>query len=307
MGKIDLKTRIGKTLFKNPIWVASGTFGSGEEFKEFVPLEEIGAIVTKTVTLKKREGNSTPRVIETTGGMVNSIGLENKGVKHFIQNILPETKKYKTNIIVSIAGKDKKEIREIAKEVGKLDVQGIELNLSCPNVEHKTSKYKLMAQDPDVVREIIRAIRKIIKIPLFAKLTPNVTDISEIAKAAQDAGSDAVSLVNTFSAIVIDPYEMKPILGNKVGGLSGPAIKPMAIKAVWDVYGKIKIPIIGIGGIMTGLDVAEFMLAGASAVQVGTANLVDPTCYLEIKNEFINYLQKKKIKAAKDIVGKAKG
>ena len=307
MGKIDLKTRIGETLFKNPIWVASGTFGSGEEFKEFVPLEEIGAIVTKTVTLKKREGNSTPRVIETTGGMVNSIGLENKGVKHFIQNILPETKKYKTNIIVSIAGKDKKEIREIAKEVGKLDVQGIELNLSCPNVEHKTSKYKLMAQDPDVVREIIRAIRKIIKIPLFAKLTPNVTDISEIAKAAQDAGSDAVSLVNTFSAIVIDPYEMKPILGNKVGGLSGPAIKPMAIKAVWDVYGKIKIPIIGIGGIMTGLDVAEFMLAGASAVQVGTANLVDPTCYLEIKNEFINYLQKKKIKAAKDIVGKAKG
>lgn len=307
MGKIDLKTRIGKTLFKNPIWVASGTFGSGEEFKEFVPLEEIGAIVTKTVTLKKREGNSTPRVIETTGGMVNSIGLENKGVKHFIQNILPETKKYKTNIIVSIAGKDKKEIREIAKEVGKLDVQGIELNLSCPNVEHKTSKYKLMAQDPDVVREIIRAIRKIIKIPLFAKLTPNVTDISEIAKAAQDAGSDAVSLVNTFSAIVIDPYEMKPILGNKVGGLSGPAIKPMAIKAVWDVYGKIKIPIIGIGGIMTGLDVAEFMLAGASAVQVGTANLVDPTCYLEIKNEFINYLQEKKIKTAKDIVGKAKG
>ena len=307
MGKIDLKTRIGKTLFKNPIWVASGTFGSGEEFKEFVPLEEIGAIVTKTVTLKKREGNSTPRVIETTGGMVNSIGLENKGVKHFIQNILPETKKYKTNIIVSIAGKDKKEIREIAKEVGKLDVQGIELNLSCPNVEHKTSKFKLMAQDPDVVREIIRAIRKIIKIPLFAKLTPNVTDISEIAKAAQDAGSDAVSLVNTFSAIVIDPYEMKPILGNKVGGLSGPAIKPMAIKAVWDVYGKIKIPIIGIGGIMTGLDVAEFMLAGASAVQVGTANLVDPTCYLEIKNEFINYLQEKKIKTAKDIVGKAKG
>ena len=307
MGNVDLKSKIGKTLFKNPIWVASGTFGSGEEFKDFVELTDVGAIVTKTITLKKRQGNPAPRIVETTGGIVNSIGLENKGVKYFIQNILPETKKYKTSIIVSIAGKDKKEIKELAKEVSGLNVQGIELNLSCPNVKHKTSKYNLMAQDERVVKEIIKSIRQTIKVPLFAKLTPNVTDIAPIAKAAKDAGSDAVSLVNTFSAMVIDPYGMKPVLGNKVGGLSGPAIKPMALKAVWDVYKKVKIPIIGIGGIMTGLDAVEFMLAGASAVQIGTANLADPDCYGKIKNEFIEYLEEKKIKRAQIIVGKLKG
>ena len=299
---MNLKTRIGKTTFNNPIWVASGTFGNGKEFAEFLKLKDIGAIVTKTVTLEKREGNPAPRIVETPAGMLNSIGLENPGADVFIKEKVPFLKKEKATFIVSIAGFGDKDFLACVEKLKK-STDTIELNLSCPNVTHKGTKHKLIAQDAKATAALIKKVRKNTKQNIIAKLTPNVTDIATIAKAAEDSGADAVALVNTYLGMAVDAETQKPILGNIVGGLSGPAIKPMALKAVRDVYKKVKIPVIGIGGIMTGTCVAEFMLCGASAVQVGTANFTDPKIYEKILKEFKEYLKRKKIKAAKDLVG----
>ena len=302
--KLDIK--IGKTLFQNPVWVASGTFGNGKEFEEFVDLDKMGAILPKTVTLNAREGNPTPRVCETASGLLNSIGLENKGIKYFRKETVEYLKKFKARTVASIAGSTEKEFYICAKELtGKRAPHALEINLSCPNVEHKAGKHKLFAQDPETTARIIRGIKKITDKTVIAKLTPNVTDIADIALAAERAGADAVSLVNTYMGMAIDAKAKKPFLGNIAGGLSGPAIKPLALKAVWDVYKKIKIPIIGMGGIMTGKDVAEFMLAGATAVQVGTANFVNPGAYNEILAGFKRYLKEEKITKLKDLVGKA--
>jgi dihydroorotate dehydrogenase (NAD+) catalytic subunit len=303
---MDLSVKIGKTIFKNPIWVASGTFGYGREFEDFMDLNEVGAIITKTVTLEAREGNPPPRLVETPSGLLNSIGLENKGVRHFKREYYPFLKNLKTRIIVSIAGHGPGEFEKCAERFsGKDAPDAIELNLSCPNVTHGGTRHALIAQDVRATERIVKAVRKKLKCTLIAKLTPNVTDIAKIAEAAESGGADAVSLVNTYFGMAVDPLTMEPLLGNVTGGLSGPAIKPMALKAVWDVYDKVKVPVIGMGGIMNGLDVAEFMISGASAVQVGTANLADPDSYKRILGEFKAYLRGKK-KDAGAIVGKLK-
>lgn len=291
--------------FNNPIWVASGTFASGEEFTDFLNLDTIGAIITKTVTLNARHGNPPPRIMETASGILNSIGLENPGAEAFKQAQYPRLKKLNTKIIISIAGTSIEEFTECIKILSEADFPAaFELNLSCPNVTHGQTKYKLMAQDSQLTEQIISAVKKNTNIPIIAKLTPNVTDIAAIAKAAEAGGADAVALVNTYLGMAVDAHTRQPLLGNIVGGLSGPAIKPLALRAVWETYKNISIPIIGIGGIMTGIDVAEFMLCGAQAVQIGTANLVDPDAYTKIMSEFKNYLNQHNIKQAADLVGK---
>ncbi|MFH1553228.1 MAG: dihydroorotate dehydrogenase [Candidatus Omnitrophota bacterium] len=302
---MDLKVKIGKTIFKNPVWVASGTFGNGEEYQDFVDLGKVGAVIAKTVTLNAREGNPPPRIVETSSGMLNSIGLENKGIDHFKRELYPFLKKIKTKIIVSIAGYGKEEFTRCAEKLsGKDAPDAIELNLSCPNVAHGGTKGLLIAQDPRMTEKIVSAVRRKTGGVLIAKLAPNVTDIAVIARAAEAGGADAVSLVNTYMGMAVDAEEARPVLGNLVGGLSGPAIKPMALKAVWDVYNSVRLPIIGIGGVMTGLDVAEFMLCGARAVQVGTANFVNPDAQNRILEEFKAYLKRKKIQKASALVGK---
>ena len=306
---MDLKIKLAGITFENPIWVASGTFGTkGQEFEDFIDFAQVGAIVTKTVTLLPREGNPPPRVVETRSGLLNSIGLPNKGINSFVSKELPELKKMPTKIIVSIAGTSLKDIEKMIKKIPEnIMPDAIELNLSCPNVTHGKTKYKLTAQDPQATEKMVKIAVGTAKCPIIAKLTPNVTDITEIAKAAKKAGAQAVSLVNTYAGIAIDVEEMKPVLGNVVGGLSGPAIKPLALKAVRDVYNSVDIPIVGIGGIVGGVDVAEFMLCGARAVQVGTANLIDPDAHKRISKEFEKYLILKGIKKASGLTGKLKG
>ena len=304
---MDLTAKIGKIKFSNPIWVASGTFGCGEDFKDFLDLKTIGAIVAKTVTLKGREGNRPPRVVETASGMLNAIGLENGGAQMFKQGCYPLLKKAGTRIIVSISGPSEKEFAECAKILAEKSFpDAFEVNLSCPNIAHGKKSGALIAQDPKATEKIIKSIKKTCPHLTIAKLTPNVTSIGEIAKAAEAGGADAVSLVNTYYGMAVDSDSMSPVLGNITGGLSGPAIKPMALKAVYDVYKAVKIPIIGMGGIMSGRDVAEFMLCGAACVQVGTANLTDPTNYKKILKEFEQYLKEKNIKQASSLVGKLK-
>jgi len=303
--KQDLTIKIGGTEFVNPVWVASGTFGSGDEFRDFVDLKKIGAVITKTVTMAARAGNPSPRVVETPSGLLNSIGLENGGITDFKKEILPGLRKTGTRIIASISGSTEMEFADCAAEMNKKPApDALEINLSCPNVTHKGGKYALFAQDPGMTEKIVKSLKRVTGGTLIVKLTPNVTDIKEIAKAAETGGADAVSLVNTYFGMAVDAGSMRPLLGNITGGLSGPAIKPMALKAVWDVYNAVKIPVIGIGGIMTGTDIAEFMLCGATAVQLGTVNFVDPACYPKILKEFTGYMKRKKITRIKDLVGK---
>ncbi|HNX90912.1 MAG TPA: dihydroorotate dehydrogenase [Candidatus Omnitrophota bacterium] len=305
--KIDMRIKIAGITFDNPVWTASGTFGYGQEFEGLVDLNKVGAIVAKTVTLNARDGNPAPRVVETPSGMLNSIGLENKGIDYFKKTGLSFMKKFRTKAIASIAGSTEEEFIKCAEIMSKDETpDAIEVNLSCPNVHHSAGKYKLFAQDPELIERLVGEIKKVSKVPVIVKLTPNVTDITETAKAAEEGGADAVSLVNTYLGMAVDAETMKPLLGNVVGGLSGPAIKPIALRAVREVYKSISIPIIGIGGIMSGLDVAEFMLCGARAVQVGTANFVDPSGIENIIKEFEEYLERKNIKNAEDIIGKLK-
>jgi len=258
---------------KNPVMVASGTFGFGEEYSEYFNLNKLGAIVTKSVTLKPRAGNPPPRICETPSGMLNSIGLQNEGVKVFLEKHLPFLSQFDTPVIVNVAGETIKEYVEVCKALSKeKKVAGIELNISCPNVKRGGMSFGV---DPKCTGEVVRAARAATKLPLIAKLTPNVTDITVIAKAAVSAGADALSLINTVLGMAIDIKTKKPKLATLTGGLSGPAIKPIAVRMVWQAAQAVKVPIIGIGGIMTADDVQEFLLAGASAIQVGTANFID--------------------------------
>jgi dihydroorotate dehydrogenase (NAD+) catalytic subunit len=305
MGVNSLKTKIGNLELKNPVILASGTCGFGKELKELININSVGAIVTKTITVEKKEGNPPPRVIEAPSGLLNSIGLDNDGLKDFMFDKVPYLSKLKTSVIVSIAGDSEEEFIKLGSELSKIPcVAAIEVNLSCPNVIHKETKNTLIAQDPIAVSRIISALRKITKHTLIAKLSPNVTDIKEIAIACEEAGSDAVSLINTYPAMLIDIDTMKPKLGNITGGLSGPSIKPLALKCVWDAYQAIKIPIIGMGGIMTYKDAIEFILCGASAIQIGSVNFVDPKASANIISGIEKYLKNKNIKTVKSLVGK---
>ncbi|MFH1304805.1 MAG: dihydroorotate dehydrogenase [Candidatus Omnitrophota bacterium] len=302
---MDLKIKIGWVTFKNPVWVASGTFGNAEEFREFLDPAGIRDVVTKTLTLNGREGNPPPRIVETASGILNAIGLENKGIARFKKENYPFLKKLKTRIIISIAGTDKKEIAECAGAFsGRNEPDAIEVNLSCPNVTRAHGP--VIAQDARRTKEAIAAVKRKVKCPVIAKLSPNVTSIASIAAAAEAGGADAIALVNTYAAMAVDAEEMTPILGNVTGGLSGPAIKPMALKAVRDAYHAVTIPVIGMGGVMTGTDIAEFMLCGATAVAIGTANLADPAAHSKILAEFKRYLRRKKIKRARELTGALK-
>jgi len=300
---IDLNVKIGKLKLKNPVMVASGTFGYAEEFKDFFDVKNLGAIVTKTITLNPRPGNPMPRTCETAAGMLNSIGLENPGLDVFIKENLPKLKDIGVPIVVSIASeKNPAEFIELASRLDKIDeVCALELNISCPNL-----KNKLISQDARATYSVVNAVRKMMDKTIITKLSPNVTDITEIAKVAQDAGSDAISLVNTFLGMAIDADTKKSKLANITGGLSGPAIKPIALRMVYEAASAVKIPVIGIGGIITALDAIEFIIAGAQAVQVGTANFINPRSAQDIIDGLTKYLKESKINRLEDLKGSLK-
>ena len=302
---INLSVKIGKLKLKNPVMVASGTFGYAEEFKDFINLKALGAIVTKTITLKPRKGNPPPRTCETPAGMLNSIGLENPGLEVFLKEKLPFLMKLKVPVIISIASEnDPEEFVELAKKINKINtISALELNISCPNV---VGHRDLISQDSKATYRIVSSVRKVTSKVLITKLSPNVTSISEIAKAAESAGSDAVSLINTLSGMSIDVEKRKPKLAAITGGLSGPAIRPVAIKMVWEVYNKIKIPIIGMGGIMDSSSALEFFIAGATAVGIGTANFINPQAIVEIVSGIKAYLQRNKISEIGKLTGNLK-
>ena len=286
---------------KNPVTVASGTFGYGREMSQFFDLSQLGGIITKGTTLKPRSGNKPPRVCETTGGMLNSIGLQNPGVEFFAQNDLPFLRKFDTAVIVNACGSTIEEYVELCKILDKLDIDGVELNLSCPNVNAGCMAF---GNTYDGVKEVTSQVRKVLQKPLIVKLTPNVTNIAEIAKAVEDAGADGVSLINTLLGMKIDVHTRKPVLANNTGGLSGPAIKPVAVRMVYQVAQAVNIPILGMGGIVNGEDAIEFMLAGANAISIGAGNFVSPTTSIDTIFQIEDYMKKYNIQDINDIVGK---
>lgn len=286
---------------KNPVTVASGTFGYGREFSNFFDLSKLGGIITKGTSLKPKSGNKPPRVCETASGMLNSIGLQNPGVEYFAQNDLPFLRKFDTAIIVNACGSTIDEYVELCKILNTLDIDGVELNLSCPNVKAGCMAF---GNTYDGVKEITSKVRKVLQKPLIVKLTPNVTNIAEIAKAVEDAGADGVSLINTLLGMKIDINKRKPVLANNTGGLSGPAIKPVAVRMVYQVAQAVKIPILGMGGIVSGEDAIEFMLAGASAISIGAGNFISPTTSINTISQIEDYMRKNNIQDIKEIVGK---
>lgn len=301
--KPDLNVTIGGIEMKNPVMCASGTFGFGEEYARFFDPGLMGALVTKTITLKPREGNPPPRTKETPSGMLNSIGLQNPGIEGFVRQKLPFLRKFRVPVIVSIAGENSEEYVELAKELGRVrGISGIEMNISCPNVSSK----KLFSQDKDSTYSVVRKVCRVSKIPVIAKLSPNVTDIAEIARAAERGGADAVSLINTITGMAVDLSRKRPFLSTVTGGLSGPAIKPVALRMVWEVYNAVKVPVIGMGGIMNANDALEFMITGASAVAVGTANFINPLAIPQIIEGIEKYLVRNNIKSINSITGTLK-
>lgn len=300
MVKPNLKVRIGSLELKNPVMVASGTFGSGEEYRDLVDLNRLGAIVTKSITLRPREGNPPPRLVETPSGMLNSIGLQNDGIDAFIRDKMPFLNKVKAAVIVSIAAHS---VEDYAAIAGRLDrvkrVDAIEINISCPNVRGGLE----FSREPGSASAVVSAVKKKTSKPVITKLSPNVKDICEIAVAAQEAGSDAVSLVNTFTGMAVDIGTRTPVLGNIVGGLSGPAIRPVALRMVWETAGRVRIPVIGMGGIMDHEDALGFLIAGASAVQIGTANFVNPKAAIETIAGIEDYMRRNKMANMKELIG----
>jgi len=298
---LDLSVCIGKLELKNPVIAASGTFGYGQEFENFMDLSQLGAIIPKGISLKPMPGNPPPRIFETNGGILNSIGLQNPGFQAFAKEKLPYLKKIKTNLIINFFGNTQKEYVQLARRLDDLPgVSGLEMNISCPNVKQGGI---IFGSDHRMTYRLVSEVRKSIQRPLIVKLSPNVTDISAIARSAEEGGADAVSLVNTFRAIAINIYSKKPELGNIFGGLSGPAIKPIALRMVWEVSQAVKIPVIGIGGIMKAEDAIEFILAGASAIQIGTANLINPRTGIEVIRGLKKYLIQNKMDRIKDLIG----
>lgn len=297
---MNLKVNMCGVTFKNPVFTASGTFNSGQDFKDIVDLNEIGAVVCKGIACEPWKGNQTPRIAETYGGMLNSVGLQNAGVDEFIKNDIPFLKQYDTKIIVNIVGKTVEEYCEVARKLSNQPIDMLELNISCPNVEHGGVAFGV---DPKMAAYITKEVKKYAKQPLIVKLSPNVTDIVAIAKAVEEAGADGISMINTLIGMKIDVHKKKTVLARKMGGFSGPAIKPVAIRMVYQVAKAVSIPIIGIGGIMNGEDAIEFMLAGASAVGIGTANLINPRATMDILKEIKSYMKDEDIHDINDIVG----
>ncbi len=297
----DLTTDIGGIILKNPVMTASGTFGYGQEFAELIDLNRLGAIIVKGLSLEPSKGNPPPRIAETACGMLNAIGLENVGIDAFEREKLPFLKKLSTPTIVNIYGKTVGEYAELAAQIDEMDgVTGVEVNISCPNVKAGGIAFGVI---PQAAHEVVKAVRGRTRKPVMVKLSPNVTDITDIARSVEDAGADSVSLINTLTGMVIDIETRRSKLANITGGLSGPAIKPVALRMVWQAAKSVKIPVIGIGGIMTANDALEFLIAGASAVQVGTANFVNPGCTIEIIEGIETFLTEKKIGSVRDIIG----
>ena len=286
---------------KNPVTVASGTFGYGREFSNFFDLSKLGGIITKGTSLKPKSGNKPTRICETASGMLNSIGLQNPGVEYFAENDLPFLIKFNTAIIVNACGSTIDEYVELCKILNTLDIDGVELNLSCPNVKAGCMAF---GNTYEGVKEVTSKVRKVLEKPLIVKLTPNVTNIAEIAKAVEDAGADGVSLINTLLGMKIDINKRKPVLANNTGGLSGPAIKPVAVRMVYQVAQAVKIPILGMGGIVNGEDAIEFMLAGASAISIGAGNFISPTTSIDTISQIEDYMRKNNIEDINEIVGK---
>lgn len=298
-----LETEICGIKMNTPILAASGTFGFGEEFENFVELDKLGGVMVKCITLKSRAGNTGVRIAETSMGMLNSIGLENPGVENFLSEILPRIKKYNMNVIVNISGSSVEDYGELAKLLDVDGVAAIELNISCPNVKDGGI---IFGTNPKAASEVTKAAKKNTSKPVIVKLSPNVADITEIALAVESAGADSISLINTLMGMQININTWKPTLGNITGGLSGAAIKPVAVRMVYQVANAVKIPVIGMGGIRTCADAVEFFLAGASAVAIGTANFTDPNVTMKIIADLENYLQSRGLENISEIVGKVK-
>jgi dihydroorotate dehydrogenase (NAD+) catalytic subunit len=298
---VNLGFSIGDLQFKNPVLTASGTFGYGFEFEDFMDISRLGGIVVKGTTLEPREGNLYPRMAETSSGMLNAVGLQNKGIEYFEKNIYPRVSAYNTNIIVNINGSYISDYVTLAERIDKLNrIPAIELNISCPNVKMGGMAF---GTNIDSAREVTRAVRKVYSKKLIVKLSPNVTNIVDFAKIVEEEGADSISLINTLLGMSIDIRSMRPSLSTITGGLSGPAIKPVALRMVWQVAKAVKIPVIGMGGIMTTSDALEFFLAGASAVQIGTASFIDPLASIKILEGISNYLIEKGFSDIKEIVG----
>jgi dihydroorotate dehydrogenase (NAD+) catalytic subunit len=298
---VNLAVQIVKMTFKNPVTTASGTFAFGEEFAEFIDLDRLGGIYVKGLTREPRQGNDYPRMAETASGMLNSVGLQNKGVDFFISDIFPRIKKYNTQIIPNVNGSVVEDYIEVTEKLNEVkEIQGIELNISCPNVKEGGMAFGI---NPRSAREVTKAVRDVYDGTLIVKLSPNVTHIDEMAKIVVDAGADSISLVNTFLGMAIDAEKRKPILSTVTGGLSGPAIKPLALRMVWDVYKAVDVPVIGMGGIMNATDAIEFILAGATSIQVGTANFIDPQVSVKIVDGIREYMEKHSVEDINDLIG----
>ena len=297
---VNMSVNIAGVTFKNPVTVASGTFGSGMEYSEYVDLNRLGAVTTKGVANVPWPGNPTPRIAETYGGMINAIGLQNPGLDTFLTRDIPFLKKYDTKIIVNVCGKSKEDYIDAVEKLSEAPVDMLEINISCPNVKEGGIAF---GQNPHALEAITKEVKKYAKQPIIMKLSPNVTDITEMARAAEAGGADAVSLINTITGMKIDVNRRKFVLANKTGGMSGPAIHPVAVRMVYQTAQAIKIPIIGMGGIMTAEDAIEMILAGATAISVGTANFVNPKTTMEIVDGIKKYMEKYHVNDIKELVG----
>lgn len=298
---VDLSTDLGGLTLKNPVLTASGTYGCGREYSEYLDLKELGALTTKGVTLEAREGNPPPRMVETPAGILNSIGLQNPGLEYFIRQEMPYLRSLGIPIVVNIAGRRLRDYEELTRRLSDQEgISALEINVSCPNVREGGLAF---GTNPRLVFDLTMRLRKITSLPLIVKLTPNVTQIQSIARAAEEGGASAISLINTVLGMEIDIHAQKPVLGNSMGGLSGPAIRPIALRMVYQVYKEVQIPIIGMGGIMDGKDAVAFLLAGASAVAIGTANFVDPQVPLKIKTYIEEYLKDHTMNGLWQIIG----
>lgn len=298
---VDLSVEIGKLKLKNPIMTASGTFGYGEEFADFIDLNRLGGIIVKGTTLHHREGNPYPRMAETPSGMLNAVGLQNKGVDYFIEHIYPRIKDLDTRVIVNVSGSCIDDYVAVCEKLSPLDkVAAVEINISCPNVKQGGMGFGTTCSGAE---NVTSAVRKAYDGTMIVKLTPNVTDITEIARAVEAAGADAVSLTNTFLGMAIDVEKRKPMLSTITGGLSGPCIRPIAVRMVWQVANAVKVPVVGLGGIASGRDAIEFLLAGATAVQIGTANFVDPQVTVKAIDYIEDYLIRHQIANVRELIG----
>lgn len=297
----DLSVKIAGLELKNPVMTASGTFGYGLEFADFVNLEEIGGVIVKGTTLAHRKGNPYPRMAETASGMLNCVGLQNKGVDYFCEHIYPTIKDIRTNMIVNVSGSCPEDYAECASRINALEqIPAIELNISCPNVKQGGMAFGVTTQG---AYEVVKAVRDVYHKTLIVKLSPNVTSVADIARSVEDAGADSVSLINTLMGMAIDAEKRRPVLSIATGGLSGPAVKPVALRMVWQVAKAVKIPVVGLGGIMNATDAVEFMLAGASAVEIGTANFIDPAVTVKVVKGINDYLERHGCKSVTEIIG----